>query len=399
MIVIAVIAGLAAGAVVAIVAARLLVIHFNRQAARQGDATVRRAVEATLAVAGDRLDSESRAGARELDLHRQAIGRQIETMGTELRSMAELIATLQRERAEQHGAVVAGLDEAVRTTNRLAETTQSLREALASPRARGQWGERMADDVLRLAGMTDGVNYLKQKAIAGGRVPDFTFLLPRGLHLHMDVKFPVDNYLRFLEAGADRERERCRDAFLRDVRNRVRELAGRGYADAATTVGYQLLFIPNESVYSFIGEHAPLLADEALRHKVVLCSPFTLFAVLGVIRQAVDNFMLERTSDEILGALAGFTQQWERFGDQIDVLGRRLASTQNAFDELAGTRRRRLQRELDEIDQLRRQRELPGAEPDDRIDEVDRDGVDSGDADDESEEGGPVRNLRNVRLA
>jgi DNA recombination protein RmuC len=390
MVVIAILAGLVAGAVVALVAARLLVVHVGRHVSHQGDVTVRRAVEATLAVAGDRLDSESRAGARELDLHRQAIGRQLDTMGAELRAVTELIGVLQRERAEQHGAVVAGLDEAVRTTSRLAETTQSLREALASPRARGQWGERMADDVLRLAGMTEGVNYLKQKAIAGGRVPDFTFLLPRRLCLHMDVKFPVDNYLRYLEADAQPDRERCRDAFLRDVRNLVRELAGRGYADATTTVGYQLLFIPNESVYSFIGEHAPLLADEALRQKVVLCSPFTLFAVLGVIRQAVDNFMLERTSDEILGALAGFTQQWQRFGEQIDVLGRRLASTQNAFDELAGTRRRRLQRELDEIEQIRQHRELPG---------VERDDVDPDDVDDEAEGGGSVRSLRDVRPA
>ena len=33
-----------------------------------------------------------------------------------------------------------------RSTRALAETTQHLREALASPKARGQWGERMADD-------------------------------------------------------------------------------------------------------------------------------------------------------------------------------------------------------------------------------------------------------------
>jgi len=31
-----------------------------------------------------------------------------------------------------------------------------------------------------------------------------------------------------------------------------------------------------------------------LRHKIVLCSPLTLYAVLAVIRQSVDNFRLER---------------------------------------------------------------------------------------------------------
>ena len=363
MVVVAVIAGLVAGALVAVVAGRLLSIHLGRQAVADRDATVRQAVDATLALAGERLGQHANAGARELELHRAAIGQQLHSMGDELRAVSELVATLQRDRAEQHGAVLAGLDEAMRTTARLADTAQSLRQALANPRARGQWGERMADDILRLSGMCEGVNYLKQKAIAGGRVPDFTFLLPRGLSLHMDVKFPADNYLRFLEATTDTERARCRDAFLRDVKARVKDLAGRGYADPGTTVGYQLLFIPNESVYSFIGEHQPELGEAALRQRVVLCSPFTLFAVLGVVRQAVDNFLLERTTDEILAAMAGFRQQWERFSDQVDLVGKRLSSAQTAYDDLAGTRRRQLQRQLDEIEQIRTERGLEAAGP------------------------------------
>ena len=114
----------------------------------------------------------------------------------------------------------------------LAETTQSLREALSSTTARGQWGERMAEDVLRLAGFVDGVNYRKRQAIAGsGGIPDYTFLLPQGLSLHMDVKFPLNNYLRFLDASSDVERERHRKEFLKDVRLRLKEVTSRGYGD------------------------------------------------------------------------------------------------------------------------------------------------------------------------
>ena len=45
---------------------------------------------------------------------------------------------------------------------------RQLRKILASPKPRGQWGERMADDVLRLAGLREHVNYRKQKAVEGG---------------------------------------------------------------------------------------------------------------------------------------------------------------------------------------------------------------------------------------
>ena len=115
-----------------------------------------------------------------------------------------------RRRPAARPAASPACEEATASTRALAETTAHLREALASPKARGQWGERMADDVLRLAGMVEGVTYRKQTGIAGGTIPDVTFLLPGGRDLHMDVKFPVDNYLRHLEADTDAERDAAR---------------------------------------------------------------------------------------------------------------------------------------------------------------------------------------------
>ena len=292
-------------AVLVLVVVRRLRDDLAQQSTADREATVRAAVESVVAIAGDQLGVRAEAGARELSLHRDAIGERLTSMACELTRVSELVGTLQRDRAAQHGELVQGLRETLRTTTELAGTTQALRTALASPKARGQWGERMADDVLRTAGLLEGVNYRKQRAIAGGTIPDFTFLLPRDVELHMDVKFPIDNYVRHLEAATDSERDATRSAFLRDVRNRVKELASRGYADPTTTPGFLLLFIPNESVYAFIQEHDGQLCDAAVARGVVLCSPFTLFAVLGVVRQAVDCFLLERSADEILDALDG----------------------------------------------------------------------------------------------
>jgi DNA recombination protein RmuC len=349
-------------ALVVIVMVRRLHEDLVRQSTTDRDATVRAAVDSVVAIAGDQLGVRAEAGARELSLHRDAIGERLMTMGDELARVGELVGALQRDRATQHGELVQGLRDTLRTTSELAGTTRALRDALASPKARGQWGERMADDVLRAAGLLEGVNYRKQRAIAGGTIPDFTFLLPRDVELHMDVKFPIDNYLRHLEAVNDAERDATRSAFLRDVRNRIKELASRGYADPATTPGYLLLFIPNESVYSFVQEHDHQLVEAALAQGVVLCSPFTLFAVLGVIRQAVDCVLLERASDEILDALGGFTQQWQRFSEHVDKLGKQLNTVQGTYDELATTRRRQLERRLDEIEAIRTRRGLPGVD-------------------------------------
>ncbi len=355
----------AMSALVVLAVVRRLRDDLARQSTVDRETAVRAAVDRVVAIAGDQLGVRAEAGARELSLHRDAIGERLTSMGDELTRVSELVGTLQRDRAQQHGELVKGLQETLRTTSELAGTTQALRATLASPKARGQWGERMADDVLRTAGLIEGVNYRKQRAIAGGTIPDFTFLLPRDIELHMDVKFPIDNYVRHLEAATDGERDATRSAFLRDVRNRVKELASRGYADPRTTPGFLLLFIPNESVYGFIQEHDGQVSDAALAQGVVLCSPFTLFAVLGVVRQAVDCFLLERSADEILDALTGFSQQWQRFSDHVDKLGKQLGTVQGTYDELATTRRRQLEKRLDEIEAIRTRRGLPGPDDDD----------------------------------
>ena len=107
-------------------------------------------------------------------------------------------------------------------------------------------------------------------------------------------------------------------------------------------------------MYAFIQEQDRTILDDALRDKVVFCSPLTLFAVLAVIRQAVDNFQLSRTSHQILELLQGFEKQWDRFVDQMDKVGRNLKTASNAFDELEGTRRRGVERELEKIEAVRR---------------------------------------------
>ena len=372
------------GAFVGILVAAVVVLlvalaRANRRSRRRGPVTegpvtegppdgMRQAVEHLVRMNREMLDAQQRLSTQQLAGERDVVDRQVGAMRTELARLTDLLVSVEAERREQSGALSAQLAEAGRNTRALAESTQSLRDALSSTTARGQWGERMADDVLRLAGFVDGVNYRRHVSItgAGGSVgvPDYTFLLPDGLCLHMDVKFPLNNYLRYLDATSDVERERMRREFLKDVRLRLKEVTTREYVGGDDTVDCVLLFIPNEQVYAFIQEHDRTLLDDALRDKVVFCSPLTLYAVLAVIRQAVDNFRLSRTSHEILTRLQAFRKQWDRFVEQMDKAGRAVRAAGNAFDELEGTRRRQLDRELDRIDDLHRRSALEdGTDP------------------------------------
>ena len=317
-----------------------------------------KSTEEFLKLAKSRLESEREISLKELDGKKGLIDQQLQQMTSKLENVSTVIKELEKDRVEKFGQLASHLNTATQQTTALMQTTSQLREALASTKVRGQWGERMAEDVLQLAGFIENVNYLKEKTIEGsGSRPDFTFFLPGDLRLNMDVKFPFTNYIKFLETDVEPEKVKFRSDFLKDVKARMKEVTSREYINPEqNTVDYVLLFIPNEQVYSFIHEQDSSILDEGLKNRVIFCSPITLFAVLAVIRQSVSNFALERTSNEILSLFGAFKKQWDEFLKKLDVLGKRIEDTQKEYESLATTRRRQLERPLNKIDALREQK-------------------------------------------
>ena len=106
-------------------------------------------------------------------------------------------------------------------------------------------------------------------------------------------------------------------------------------------------------IYAFINEADSSILDEALKNRVILCSPLTLYAILAVIRQAVDNFNLERTAGHILSLLGVFNKQWNLFIKSMDRMGNRIDDARREFDALLSTRRQQLERPLKQIEELR----------------------------------------------
>jgi DNA recombination protein RmuC len=318
--------------------------------------------EEFMKLAGSMLGQQTQSGEKDLEGKKKLIDQTLESMRGDLQKMQDVVAGFEKERVQKYGELSAHLKTAAEQTAKLQDTANHLRQALVSTKARGLWGERMAEDVLQLAGFVEGVNYVRQKALEGsGSRPDYTFQLPQGRKVNMDVKFPLNSYLRYLETENDMEREVHKGQFLRDVRSRIKEVTTRDYINPDDeTLDYVLVFIPNEQVYAFINQNDPVIIDEALRNKVILCSPFTLFAILAVIRQAMDNFSTAKAANDMLRLIGGFNKEWEKFCKSMDNMGRKIDDARDEFQKLATTRRNKLERPLQKIEDLRR---LKGIEP------------------------------------
>ncbi|MGQ9801260.1 MAG: DNA recombination protein RmuC [Candidatus Saccharicenans sp.] len=318
---------------------------------------LKRNTEEFLKVANEVLSKQTRTGELELEGKKKLIDQTLEGMKTDLSRVQELIAEFEKDRAVKFGQLEKQLNLALEQTSRLQETTNQLRQALASTRSRGQWGERMAEDILRLMGFVEGINYVKQKTMeAGQNRPDYTFFLPQARKINMDVKFPLDNYLHYLEAAGEKEKDNFKQQFLKDVRDRIKEVTNRDYINPEdNTLDYVLVFIPNEQVYAFINENDRALLDEALKKKVILCSPITLYAVLAIIRQAMENFNLQNTAGQIMKLLESFYKQWQLFVKSLEKVGKKIYEAQQEYENLNTTRKNQLERPLRQIDSLKKQ--------------------------------------------
>ena len=297
-----------------------------------------------------KAETQSEAHSKELNSKKELIDQRLTDMDVKLGKVEQLVQDLQTDRKAQYGALGQQLHD-------LTATTSSLQKALADNRARGQWGERMAEDMLNFMGLIEGVNYVKQSAMEAGSRPDFTFLFPNQKSLNMDAKFPLDNYLRYIEAENDAARKDYSQKFLRDVSQRVAEIQKRDYI-AAGTLDCVLIFIPNEQVYRFIYEEDQGIIDNALKQKVIMCSPLTLYIVLAVIRQAAQNFNIEQRSQEIVDVVNDIRKEWDKYTRQMDKLERRFKGMHDDFHALTGTRTRQLDRKFVKIDSFSRSSDL-----------------------------------------
>jgi len=315
---------------------------------------------------GDREESIRIAAERMAQAGGEQLSQRAEVIGTTMKNMQDAmsgrfleldqeIKNLRNVSAYQFGTV----EQAVAT---LSKRTQNLNDVLSSSQARGQWGERLAEDMLRAAGFVEGINYKKQHTIDGGGKPDYLFDLPPDRILFMDVKFPLDKYAEYVGATDEAVRSLAKKSFVRAVKDRIDELAKRDYVEKSSenTLDYVLLFVPNESINGFVHEADPTLIDYALSKKVVLCSPLSLYAFLVVIRQATDSFHTEHTAAHAMQLINQFKRQWDMYVKSLEKVKKNFETMNEELDSLTvGTRFKELNRRTRKIDELRIQREIP----------------------------------------
>src|SRR5258708_7122915 len=211
-----------------------------------------------------------------------------------------------------------------------------LEQLLKSPKIRGGVGETLLENLL--AQMLPREQYALQHAFATGDRVDAAIRIGERI-VPIDAKFPLENFRRVLEETDEDKRGPLRRAFLRDVKNRVDEIAKKYILPDEGTFDFALMYIPAENIYYEIivrddsEEDSP--AAYALARRVVPVSPNTFYAYLRVIVLGLRGLRIERDAQEIQARLGRLRGDLDKFREAFDVVGRHLTNARNKYDDAA----------------------------------------------------------------
>ncbi|MGH7320564.1 MAG: DNA recombination protein RmuC [Candidatus Rokuibacteriota bacterium] len=250
------------------------------------------------------------------------------------------------------------LAEATRRMEQVGRDIAGLEQILRAPKIRGGLGEILLE---RLLGeiLPAGTFRLQHPFRSGDKV-DAAIVLGDRL-VPVDSKFPLENFRRLLEESDDARRRQARRAFVRDVRNRVDEVAKKYILPDEGTFDFALMYIPAENVYYEVIVKQEDEGDEsvlayALSRRVVPVSPNSFYAYLQIILLGLRGFRIEQSAREILATLGRLSGDLSRFREHFDTLGKHVTNAKNKYDE-AATALARFEAKLESVEQ---QGELPG---------------------------------------
>lgn len=299
------------------------------------------------------LRSERETIQVDLENKRRAIEDMVREVRTDLKSRQDELRLLEQDRTKKFSELTTQLENHRRLTDELRISTEQLGKVLSNNQQRGEWGERIIEDLLTSNGLIEGVHYLKQAKLAATTLrPDISLLLPNERTVPVDVKFPYAEIQKMSLAETKAARDLHLKQFSVDLKNKITKVA-EYISPEYQTLDYAILFVPNEMVFSFINQKFPHLVDEAIAKRVLIVSPFTFLIVARTVLESYRNFMIGDKLKEVVRAIDEFVKEWGVFKDKFSKYGKSLQTLQNDYDELTGTRVRQMERKITRIEKYR----------------------------------------------
>jgi DNA recombination protein RmuC len=238
----------------------------------------------------------------------------------------------------------------------LANGVGDLKRVLGNVKTRGTWGEVQLGAIVEQMLSPEQVGR-NVAVLPGGNTVDFAVKMPGGsgsqpVWLPMDASFPIEDYLRLVEA-ADRADGEALEAASRQLEESLRICArnvSEKYLAPPHTTDFGILFLSTEGLYAEVMRR-PGLADGLQRdYRIVIAGPSTLAALLNALQMGFRTLAIQQRSSEVWEVLGGVKDEFGKYAQVLAAVKKRLYQAQETIDH-AESRTKAIQRTLDEVKQ------------------------------------------------
>ncbi len=243
--------------------------------------------------------------------------------------------------ADSLGELRGLLDGVRHQQERLVTEATQWNQLLGHAGDRGRWGELTLQNLVQAAGLREHTDFDVQVHLSDGERtarPDLVLRLPGGGCVPVDSKATWDAYRDSLDTEEPSARDELLDKHARSVRSCVQTLAQKTYwSQFAHAPEMVVLFIPSEAAFAAAAARDPELIAYAIRQRVVITTPNTLFALLQVIAVGWHQADLSQNAEQIRALGAALVKRLGDVKKQLTKASRGLDSAVRAHNEVVGS--------------------------------------------------------------
>ena len=315
---------------------------YLQKTSKPNEIDLSKAIDTLVKQSNDKLNDKNLQIQTDLSNKKDAIEKMI-------KGISDQLTTVEKERIGTFTNLRDAIENNLKITKELSDTTEGLKRVLSNNQQRGAFGEKVAEDLLKMSGFVIGTDYTRQETTGEAR-PDFTLYLPDKTKINIDSKFPYANIVKMSEASNAEQKVQFKKLFEQDIKKKINDVTSRNYINPEdNTVDFVILFIPNEMIFSFIYESFPDVWQDALNRKVVMTGPFSFTAILRMVKQAYENFRFQKNVQGIITQIKIFGSEFEKYNEEFTKIGDRIDSLHKQYDEVNNTRAKKLQKVVDKI--------------------------------------------------
>lgn len=244
----------------------------------------------------------------------------------------------------------------------LASGVGDLKKVLTNVKTRGNLGEIQLATILdQILSPQQFIQNAQVKKNSQQRV-EYAIKLPnknsenQDLLLPIDSKFPIEDYLRFIEAMdhlenySKSELENLSKQFESSVKRNARDIREK-YINPPITTDFAIMFVPTESLYAEILRRPGLFEFLQKEYKITVVGPTNLVAFLSSLQMGFKTLAIEKRSSEVWEILGAVKTEFSRFGKILDKTKKKLQEASNVIDT-ASVRSRAIERKLKTVQEL-----------------------------------------------